>query len=99
MTDEQIEQAAIERGCIKGTAEYYGFIQGARYAYQNPISPWRDAKKDKPKDNKTVLVSFHGIICNGEYDMDDGIWFASGWGTVEPEFWIPEPELPKGGEV
>lgn len=31
MTDEQIKQAAIERGCIEGTAEYYGFIQGARF--------------------------------------------------------------------
>ena len=38
--EEQIKQAAIERGCIEGTAEYYGFIQGARYAFQNPISPW-----------------------------------------------------------
>lgn len=30
MTDEQIKQAAIQRGCIEGTAEYYGFIEGAR---------------------------------------------------------------------
>ena len=38
--DEQIKQAAIECGCIEGTAEYFGFIQGARYADQNPKSPW-----------------------------------------------------------
>ena len=38
--DEQIKQAAIESGCIKNTAEYFGFIQGARYADQNQKSPW-----------------------------------------------------------
>lgn len=31
LTDEQIKQAAIQRGCIEGTAEYYGFIEGAQY--------------------------------------------------------------------
>lgn len=46
--DEQIKQAAIERGCIEGTAEYFGFIQGARYADQNPTSPWKDASVEKP---------------------------------------------------
>lgn len=28
-TYEEICQMAIERGCIEGTAEYYGFIEGA----------------------------------------------------------------------
>ena len=31
MSDEEIQQAAIERGCIKGTAEYYGFIEGCEW--------------------------------------------------------------------
>ena len=28
---EKISQIAIRRGCIEGTAEYYGFIEGANY--------------------------------------------------------------------
>lgn len=49
MTREaQIKQAAIERGCIEGTAEYYGFIQGARYADQNPTNPWHKASEEIP---------------------------------------------------
>jgi len=31
MTDEEIKQAAIMRGCIEGTAEYWGFIEGCTY--------------------------------------------------------------------
>ena len=29
---EEILQHAIECGCIEGTAEYYGFLQGAEWA-------------------------------------------------------------------
>jgi hypothetical protein len=29
---EEILKNAIERGCIEGTAEYYGFLQGAEWA-------------------------------------------------------------------
>jgi len=29
--NEKIAQIAIRRGCIEGTAEYYGFIEGANY--------------------------------------------------------------------
>lgn len=31
MTREQIKLAAIQCGCIEGTAEYYGFIEGVSW--------------------------------------------------------------------
>ena len=31
MTDEQLKQAAIERGLIYGTAAYRGFIEGCKW--------------------------------------------------------------------
>ena len=36
VTDEQIIEMAKWRGCIKGTAEYYGFIEGARFMRDYP---------------------------------------------------------------
>ena len=48
INDEQIKQAAIQRGCIEGTAEYYGFIEGAQYACRQQKCPWISLTEQKP---------------------------------------------------
>ena len=99
--DEQIKQAAIERGCIEGTAEYYGFIQGARYADQNPISPWISVDErlpDEDPNDKGYSVDVIGIFSDGHVSncgcsIEEGIWFCEGLICDKPTHWMPIPEL------
>ena len=50
LTDEQIKEMAIRRGCIEGTAEYYGFIEGAQQARRVLLNPtWRKFSEETPQ--------------------------------------------------
>ena len=102
--EEQIKQAAIERGCIEGTAEYFGFIQGARYADQNPTSPWKDASVEKPPydpdcdDETSVYVMVRqeqGNVLEAYYDYDNNDWRDRdhNWRLQDPTHWMFTPEV------
>jgi hypothetical protein len=57
MRNEEIQQAAsnyVKSDVVKAGNEYlaYGdFINGVKWADENPANPWHDAKKEKPKMN------------------------------------------------
>lgn len=98
--EEQIKQAAIERGCIEGTAEYFGFIQGARYADQNPTSPWISIEERLPeKVNKflsdEVLVRYlrggkeYTFVTHYDYEYQT-------WNIPNVTHWMPIPQIEKG---
>lgn len=108
---EEILHHAIESGCIAGTAGYYGFLQGAEWADRNPKNPWRDAKTSKPKrtgvsdyDDWTSDVVYvmmeNGYTSSAYYDHLGGEWrdYGNGYRIQGPTYWMPIPELPKGGE-
>lgn len=93
--DEQIKQAAIERGCIEGTAEYFGFIQGARYADQNPKNPWIDINERLPEAKKRVI-----FLCNdkkayfGYNNIDNkSATITNAPNGVKVTHWMPVPEV------
>ena len=104
--EEQIKQAAIERGCIEGTAEYFGFIQGARYAYQNPISPWISVEQRLPPikirvlfldKNGKVWLGRNTIAMQAELETDENNNLLPP-PTVPPAkpvitHWMPIPKL------
>ena len=57
LTDEQIKEMAIRRGCIEGTAEYYGFIEGAQQARRVLLNPtWRKFSEELPDEGCEVFV-------------------------------------------
>lgn len=102
--EKQIKQAAIERGCIEGTAEYFGFIQGARYADQKPTSPWKDASVEKPPydpdcdDETSVYViarQKQGNVLEAYYDYDNNDWRdrEHNWRLQAPTHWMFIPEV------
>lgn len=73
---EQILQSAIERGCIKGTAEYYGFLQGVEWADANQSS-WISVKTPPKENGKYFVLSF------GEPDI--AIYHNGKWVTAYKE--------------
>ena len=79
---------------------------GVTWADEHPKNPWRDAMADEPKKGKDVFA-YIPDICGGEYCkltyLGNYRWCQDEGGcTVEfyniEIFWMPIPELPKGGE-
>lgn len=79
------------------------FIGGAQWADEHPKNPWRDAKKDPPKDDRDVFIKWgkndpaqrlHGV---GSYHKS---LFPenNGWSINDVTHWMPIPELEKRGE-
>lgn len=93
--EEEIKDARDKLCEFKAYPFIRGFIAGAQWADSHPKNPWRDAKKEQPKDDDPVFLSFQGIECVGEYANDQKLWYAHGGGLVEPEYWMPIPPLPK----
>lgn len=105
--EEEIRQAALERGCIERTAEYYGFIEGARYSDQHPKSPWISVNERLPKRSKSKYnydnmyfvaregcsMAFVAILHkNGKWYIPDHMQYTE---IVAPDYWMPMPKLPK----
>ena len=63
-------------------------------------NPWRDAKKELPKENTSVFINFNGEAFSYSGFVDpNGRWYCYGSGYVRtPEYWMPIPPLPEGGE-
>lgn len=59
-------------------------------------NPWRDAKKELPKEGERVFVSYAGLKSSAYY-YGDGQWSVEGYGLCDfVDYWMPIPELPKG---
>ena len=68
---------------------YKAFLHGVKWADAHPY--WRDAKEDKPKQDKEVIaivgdslmISFAHIV-NKKYAVD-----YDGWNIPDVRYWIP----------
>lgn len=105
MTDEQIKQAAIERGCIDGTAEYYGFIEGAQYYRAHQPNPWISVKERLPEESKkhkgwlsdTVFVATNrNDGTSARYDHATKTWCPAKILQGKITRWMPIPQIAKG---
>jgi len=94
---EDILQHAIECGCIEGTAEYYGFLQGAEWADAHQPSPWISVEDRLPK--KSVGYFSQWVLCR--YKRGSRIYYHVGmydyefdeWSIANVTHWMPIPEL------
>lgn len=99
--EEEIKQASIEwlrSDSFFHEANVESFEEGARWADEHPKNPWRDAKKDPPKDGEWCLFRFtQNAWAHGLYEarvmpntaMSD--YIRNG----EIISWMPISELPK----
>lgn len=98
---EEILQHAIECGCIEGTAEYYGFLQGAEWSDRNPKSPWISVEERLPEedpDDKGYSVEVIGLFSDGSVSkcfcsIEEGIWFFEDIVCDKPTHWMSMPKL------
>ena len=105
--EEELQKAAVSF-CDKTNPQLlvgdYSFIQGAKWADNNPKSPWISTEKDLPcnhpelispddkRDTKYVVAMIHGHIVLSRMYKLDGKWH---WENDEPTHWFPIPEPPK----
>lgn len=94
---EEILQHAIECGCIEGTAEYYGFLQGAEWADAHQPSPWISVEDRMPeKINKFMSEP---VLCrytrgNKEYyHVSQYDYEFDKWQISNVTHWMPIPKL------
>lgn len=107
--DEEIKQATeiawtrvpdiIKNDFIKRTVFNQGAYELAKWADEHPRNQWKDAKNDPPKDMKPVIGYADGWICLYEYSPEEKIWSVGLFICDAPVYWMPVPELPKGGKV
>lgn len=74
---------------------------GLAWSDSHQKNPWRDAKKDPPKDDRDVFIKWgkndpaqrlHGV---GSYHKSL-FQENNGWSINDVTHWMPIPELPKG---
>ena len=80
----------------------YCFAEGAKWADNNPKSPWISVKDDLPCNHKELIIdketlpvisiSQEGIICLNKMQKVNGKWC---WRGDEPTYWFPIPKSPK----
>lgn len=99
--EEEIKRAAdIYYGGMyhKYPMEY--FTKGAQWADKHPKSPWISVKDRLPEVGDYVLIhtNLNHMFCAKRNNLDE----MDGAGFVVPigyfDYWMPIPELPKGGE-
>ena len=81
-----------------------GFIKGAKWADNNPKSPWISVEEDLPcnhkelispddkRDTLHVVALIRGHIIFSRMCKLEGKWF---WENDEPTHWLPIPKPPK----
>lgn len=99
--EEEIKQAAtkIAKEWYCGPEDEFHYEvekleEMGQWADEHPKNPWRDAKKELPKEEGWVYVngerlSIYYYKNNKWYDERENITFS-------PDYWMPIPELPKG---
>ena len=82
----------------------YCFAEGAKWADNNPKSPWISVKDDLPcnheelispddkRDTLYVVTVIRGHIIFSRMRKLEGKWF---WENDEPTHWFPIPQSPK----
>lgn len=74
--------------------------QVADWCEEHPKNPLRDEQIELPEDDRLVIGLFRdGSICGCRCSPEERIWFIDIFVTDPPLYWMPKPELPKGGEV
>ena len=84
-----------------------GFESGAKWADENPKSPWISVEDDLPCNHEELIIDnplykrTKSVVCNKPcgirvdqmvYDMELNGWY---WTGETPTHWFPAPELPK----
>lgn len=108
--EEQIKEAARQRADqysrpVDWSRIYYGFIDGAKWAYSHP--QWVPVEKVLPKEKQKVLVYMpadercdHEYVCEALYNYAWHKWEDADE-PIELEgvtHWMPLPQLPQGKE-
>ena len=82
------------------------FIEGAKWADNNPKSPWISVKDDLPCNHKELLLSTGchtvsvftykkgGACCMDNMIIRNGKWEWEAW-KEDYLYWMPIPKLPK----
>ena len=89
----------IARNYGKEIPILFAFEAGFDEADEHQKNPWISVSDRLPDDDSQILLSFNGRIRVGEYSPVEEVFNAYGFGIVRVEYWMPIPELPKGGEV
>lgn len=107
--EEQIHNEAsnygysIAGGELRRPAISKAFLEGAKWADENPKSPWISVEEGLPEVNQQVYAAMPNM-CGVEYatieylgdnrwSQDDGEYTYKFSGCVT--YWMPIPELPK----
>lgn len=105
--DEQIMQAALDVDGDIYSVQYGYFTEGAKWADENPVNPWKDINKEQPpKDELPFLISYDDY---GDFVGKETCFWSEGayrlcsdgrsFEELEPWYhithWMPIPELPK----
>ena len=99
-TKVEMENAAF---AVNGSFEF-GFYVGARWADEHPKSPWISVKDRLPQLGHSVLVALPDGTCStgSLHDYSEvNYWNIDHSGDLteveDSDYWMPLPELPKGG--
>lgn len=93
---ETIKRAADELFKDSGypVPDTCSFVKGAEWADNNPESPWKEMKEDKPEKDQVIVLAIINIQFKGaEYRIVryDPYVFP----VASPHvFWMPVPDLP-----
>lgn len=107
--EEQIKQAALERNCdgdFDSNDGLNGFVEGAKWADENPKSPWISVDDKLPETNEfdgsedVLILTENGRMTVAMYGIPEEKWYLSVGeiqGDCECPFeithWMPIPEL------
>lgn len=61
-TNEQDYHGHFHTECSYDPIEGMGFIEGAEWADEHPISPWISVNSSNPSDHKVLHRTFNGIL-------------------------------------
>lgn len=98
--EEQIREAAKKTTGLFSYRNGYStaedaFVAGAKWADNNPKSPWISVEDKLPDDGVLVIVAYRWISGDILY-ASDFFYIDYGWENNEDIVaWMPIPELPK----
>lgn len=98
--EEQIREAAKKTTGLFSYRNGYStaedaFVAGAKWADNNPKSPWISVEERLPDDGVLVIVAYRWVLGEILY-ASDVFHIDYGWEDYEDIVaWMPIPELPK----
>lgn len=113
ISDEDFTKVEMEHAAFKTMGSFeFGFYVGARWADEHQKSPWISVKERLPDYEQDCVLSYENafIEIGGRYTKESGVPYLDENGfvmkrnggrytgdVVHVDYWMPIPELPKGG--